>query len=147
MFLQTLVFQITKALADALLACLGARPAGALLTTPTIELWSSQSGTIGPSMIYSQFTKCTFSGYAGAAITLVGPVNLDIKTQGLIGNVNFIATTASPFVPDTVAGYMLSDGVSTVYGAEQFQTPVGIGSVGAFLDLSFAFPGTTYLPV
>jgi len=146
-FLRTLLLSITQALANALLECYTSRPAGALLTTPTIELWSANSAPIGQAMVYSQFTPATFSGYAMQAITLSAPVTLDPRTQGLIGNVSFIATTASPFVPDTILGYMLTSGSGVLYGAEQFASPVPIAGAGNFLNLEFALPQPSWLGV
>lgn len=140
MWLRTQMLALTQVLAFELLATLGTRPAGALLTTPSIELFTATSGPIGPAMTYGQFTVATFSGYAIAALPTLSAVLLDARTVGLIGNVTFTAIAASPFVGDNILGYMLTSGTGTLYGAEQFSSPVGIGMPGNFLSLDFAFP-------
>lgn len=147
MWVRTMLLAITQVLATELLAALGTRPAGALMTTPSIELYTASSAPIGPGMSYGQFTVATFSGYAITALPTLTSVLLDARTMGLIGNVTFTATVASPFVGDTIIGYMLTNGTGTLYGAEQFSTPVGIGMPGNFLSLDFAFPMPMFLPV
>jgi hypothetical protein len=142
MFIITAILTIANTLINAVLTALSTRPAGALLTTPTIELWNATTGTLTPNSTYGQFTKTTFSGYAAVALTLTGPVTINPTTQGMIANASFVATSASPFVPDTILGYMLTDGVSALYAFERFANPVPIPAPGAFIDLSFVFPLT-----
>lgn len=140
MFVTSILPQWTAALLTALLAALTTRPAAALLATPTIELYSSRILAPNAQMDYANFTKCVFSGYAGDSVTLSGPVQLATNFLGMLADAVFIATSASPFVPDTAVGYMLTDGAATVYLAEDFATPVGFAAPGAFLNLDFVAP-------
>jgi hypothetical protein len=139
-FLTTQLLTIMSTLIDGLLLALSTRPAGALLTTPTIELWTASSGGINPNSTYGQFTTATFSGYVKAALTLTGPVTVGGNVQAMIANATFIATTGGPFVPNNILGYILSDGVSVLYAAEQFTNVVPIAGPGSFLDFNFVFP-------
>jgi hypothetical protein len=147
MFIATATFTAVQALITALLEALGTRPAAALLTTPSIELFTAWSGRLNPQSTYSQATVATFSGYAITAITLSGPVEFADSIWGMIGTVNFIATTGSPFVPDTILGYMLTNGTGTLYGGEFFQNPVPIAAPTDFLTLNFAFPLNAFMQV
>ena len=140
MFVASIMPQWTAVLIAAMMAALSTRPAAALLTTPTIELYSARILTPNQNMDYANFTKCIFSGYAPDTVSLTGPVNLATNFLGLLADAVFIATSASPFVPDTAMGYMLSDGASNVYLAEDFITPVGFAGPGAFLNLDFVAP-------
>jgi hypothetical protein len=138
-FRVTAVFIWIKALLDALLTALTARPAAALLTTPTVVLY-----TAGPlptmNQAFGNYTLATFSGYAAQAVTLSGVVNISLGTQALLGTALFVSTAASPFVPNTILGYLLTDGVTALYGGEQFQTPVNIASAGDFVHLDLVLP-------
>lgn len=139
MFKTTALLAITRALLDALLGSLGTRPAAALLTTPKIELYTARTAQPSINSAYADFTFANFSGYANAALVLSGPVNPGPNSAALIANANFIATTASPFVPNTILGYAVTDGASVLYAAEEFTSPVPIASAGDFLDLNFLF--------
>ena len=138
MFVQSMMPQWTAILITAFLTALSTRPAAALIPTPTLELYSAHTNAPSPSMIYTDFTPCVFSGYAPDVVTLSGAVNLGPQTLGALANGNFIATAASPFIPDTAIGYMLSDGATTVYLAEDFASPVPFAAPGDFLDFAFA---------
>jgi hypothetical protein len=140
-------FTYPRTLLNALLATLGARPAGALLTTPTIELY-----TAGPiptiDSARADFTVADFSGYAPATITPGTAVNITLQSQALVISITFTATTGSPFVPNALVGYMLTDGAAAYYGAMNFQAPVNITQAGDFLQLDVVLPLEAFvLPV
>jgi hypothetical protein len=138
---------LTQVLSDAMLAALGARPAAALLTTPTVLLYTAGPVPL-PGMVVGSYTEATFHGYAAAAITLVGPVTLGGTDRGVVGSVTFVATTGGT-ISDTCIGYLLVDTTKAiVYDGEQFTTPISFGAAGDFLDLDFILPlPQVYTPV
>jgi hypothetical protein len=129
--IQPTIFQ---ALLDAMLGALNVRPAAALLVTPKIELYTNVVAINGQNT-WASFTKPTFNGYAAQAVTWSAVGNLLNGDQVLPTMVNFGAT-AGGAIADTCRGYILSDGATVVYMAEQFQAPVAFATPGDFLDLA-----------
>lgn len=142
MFITTALLVWGRALVNAMLAALSARPAAALLATPTVRLFVGDTAP-SPDSVFADFTEPTFHGYAPVTLTLAGPVQLGTQATGMIAAANFIATSGGT-IDDTVTGYWLTDGVSAVYGAERFADAVEFGAVGDFLDLSVALPVGLY---
>jgi hypothetical protein len=57
----------------------------------------------------------------------------------MICSAQFIATTATPFVPNNISGCWIESG-STLVAFKKFDTPVPIASVGDFLEIDLPFP-------
>jgi hypothetical protein len=144
MIVQTATFQWSRALVNALLTTLSTDPAAALLVTPKIFLFTEGTQP-GPESEVTDFTEADFSGYALQSVTLSGAVNIGDAEQARLATVTFVATTASPFVPNTILGYLLTDGVLAYYGGELFAEPVPIAQAGDFLklDLVLSMPNIT----
>jgi hypothetical protein len=140
----TVTLVVAQVLIDALLDTLTARPAAALLTTPTLGLLIAPSNPT-PSSVYAGMTPPVFHGYTPAAITLVGPVNVSPTTEGLVATANFIATACGT-IADTVIGYWLSDGAANFYAGELFATAVPFANPGDFLTVNFVFPMPELIP-
>src|SRR5258708_629207 len=138
MYYRTRQWTYKTAILDGMLAALGTRPAAALLTTPSIVLY-----TVGPvptpAMDLANYTMATFRGYAADLITLTGPVILGGNDMGMIGTVNFAVTAGSPLT-DTLLGYLLTDGVTALYGGEAFPAPITVSGVGSFLQIDVVIP-------
>lgn len=139
MYRRTTNLVIGQTLLDALLGCLAARPAAALLTTPKLQLFVGNT-TVTPLSAWADFTFATFHGYADAAVTLTAPGNLANGDQCVTSAVNYIATTGGSLGAQNIAGYILSDGAAAFYAGERFDVPVSIAAVGDFLDLDFILP-------
>lgn len=86
--------------------------------------------------------EANFSGYTagGLALTLTGPVNLSALCEGMIAALTFLATTASPFVPNVLTGYWVDDGTNVI-AQEAFPSPgITISAAGDFLALLLQLP-------
>lgn len=125
---------IQQALLQALLACIGTRPAAQLIATPKIELFTNVYNFTGQDL-YSAFTLATFHGYAAQTVTWQAVGNLLGGDQVLPTQVSFAATSGGSTTA-TVRGYILSDGAANVYMGENFQTPVAFVNPGDFLDMA-----------
>lgn len=141
MFVSSLTPVLSETLVAALLAALNTRPGAALLATPTLHLYSSVSGPISPASTVSQFTECTFTGYAAVTLSsFVGPILLPNNLgYGILGVGNFLAGSVTP-PGQSAVGYWIDDGSTALYLAEQFAAPVPFVSLGNFLELSVIFP-------
>lgn len=144
-FAQSKLPWYQTALTDAFLAALATRPAAALLTTPTLHLYSAVAGVLSPSKAVGDFTECTFNGYSAVVLAATsGPVNL--PAGGGKGNyVNGLFTAGSGItLPGQAAlGYWVDDGVSTVFLCEAFPTQINFVYPGDFLDMA-VFWGQLY---
>jgi hypothetical protein len=141
-FIQSQVQTIGRPLADAMLAALSARPASALLTTPTVHLFTAGPSTITPLNLPADFTEATFAGYAAATLTLplLGPINLPNGDGfGVHNEVDFLGgAVVSP--GETILGYWIDDGATAVlYYAELFAVPVPIVNPGDFISLDVVY--------
>lgn len=139
MFLTTVAFQYARALVTALLSAFAARPAAALLTTPKVLLFSAGPTPDADSTV-DQFTPCIFTGYADATPTFTAPARIGEGTMGVVAPVEFISTSADPYVSDTAIGYILYDGADAYYGGEQFAEAVPFGTAGVLLQLTVVLP-------
>lgn len=87
----------------------------------------------------ADLTECVFSGYAqGAAITFNAPVKeADGSYSVSCPSQQFQATTATPFVPDTVSGVALIDGATppNLLFYANLDVPVAIDSADKGLDV------------
>lgn len=139
MIAQTSNFQWARALIDAFLSALGTRPAGALLTTPTIVLFSGSTEP-GPDSAVADFTPAAYSGYADVVPTLSAVVNLTDNCLGLLGPATFIVGSADPQETDTVTGYIVTDGAEAYYGGARLDTAWPAATPGDFLQLLAELP-------
>jgi len=126
-----------RTLGNAMLAALKARPAAALLTTPTLVL-RTDAVRVVPETVFADIVAADFSGYADLAVTPSDPVHEGLSAGGMLVNGVWIATDPSPaaFVPNTVTGVALTDGVTAYYGGAQFDEGVGIAAPGDYVDLT-----------
>lgn len=139
MFRITQFWTWARTLVNAVLACLGTRPAAALLSTPTIVLYSAGPAPT-PDSAVADFTTVTASAVTATAVTLTGAVNLSGDVQAMIGHVDFLSTTTGTYTADTAEGYIMTNGTTTYYGGEQFAAPVNFGANGDNLSLDVIIP-------
>jgi hypothetical protein len=126
-----------RVLAAQVLGSLSAPVAAALLVTPKVDLFTALSGSITPDSTTSQFTAATFTGYAQqAAVFAAGPFNSrNERFRVLTVTVTFSAGSITP-PGQTILGYWISNGTTTLYAAEQFVTPWIVGVSTDFLVLN-----------
>lgn len=119
------------------LIALTTRPAQALLTTPTLELYKAGPTTPDAFAAYTDFTPCDFTGYAPLAGAPAGPVN-DPSGKGEAFYLDKVFIAGSPFISgaQNALGYLLSDGAGALYMWEAFPVPVPFTASGDFLDLN-----------
>lgn len=124
MFYRTQKMTMPYALTAALVECWAARPAAALLLTPTLRLYVNPALTINPATLLTAFTEATFSGYTAATIAAwIGPVALPGIGAAIHAEGDF-AADAGIGAGATCYGYYLTDAGNTVwYAAEQFIVP------------------------
>jgi hypothetical protein len=139
MFRQTTRVSTKRSLAAALLAALSARPAGALLTTPTLHLWTD-GPTPGPDFDIADYTLATFHGYAGVALTLSAAGNLPNQALSVNASARFEMTAGSPANPGTVNGWIVTDGATADYFCGTFDDPVPFAIAGDFVDVDLIIP-------
>lgn len=144
MYVQTQSLTLSTTLVDALLAALSARPAAALLTTPTVHLFTATSTPLSPSSATTDFTEATFPGYAAVVMgTLLGPVNLPNRDgRGLHVECDYLAG-AITYPGETILGYWIDDGATAFYGGEVFADPITLVNPGDFLSLDLMWPSLT----
>ena len=139
MYRVTQLLMWGKALLNAMLACLAARPAAALLTTPKVRLFSA-GPALSPDAVVSDFTTVAASGITDTALTITAEGNIPGPGQGAFGHVDFISTTTGTYTAGEAIGYILTDGTAAFYGGELFQAPVNFGAQGDYLSLDVIFP-------
>lgn len=146
MYWKTQKAGYANGLVSALMAALSARPAAALLATPTVVLFVS-GPALSPTWSPASYIAPTFHGYAGQALTLVGPVNIGGTDLAMIGSVTFLAT-AGGTINDNVIGYAVVDTTLAIpYMIELFANPVGFANPGDFLELDIVLPfPQVYIP-
>src|SRR3954467_2606859 len=135
---------ISRFFLNALIGTIKTRPAAALMVTPILHLFTSVSPAISLDSVPADFTEATFGGYANVpgvsfippGVTLPSGQGLGTWSTGYI----FIADTTLVPPGETVLGYYLDDGVTTLYMAEMFDTPVPFAANGDFLSLDLYFP-------
>lgn len=139
MFWTTKVMTLAYALAKNFLLALTTRPAGALLTTPTMHLYTARTAPITPQSTVSEFTEATFVGYAAVTMTFSAPLNLPAAAGvGVLSTGNFIAGALT--ATQNVIGYWIDDTAGNFYGAEDFSAPVPIASPGDFVSVDAIIP-------
>ncbi len=134
-----------RAFVNTILAALKTIPGGALVTGAKLRLSNNPSFSPTPGNVPGDFSanECAYSGYTagGLAVTLSAPLNLSTTADGVLFAGLFVATAASPFVPDTATGWWIDDGTNVIC-AERFannQTAT-FASPGAFLSLTALLP-------
>jgi hypothetical protein len=132
-------------LLEPMLAALSARPAAALLTTPTVHLFTAGPSPISPTQVPSDFTEATFIGYAAVVLaSLLGPIITPSNTcEGVFNNANFIA--GAIVGSQTILGYWVDNGSTEFYLGEYFPSPALIVSPGDFVDLAVII-GMPFIP-
>lgn len=140
---QTVSFSYQRTLIDALLAALNARPAAALLTTPTIRLCTSAVDPGGVTTLAS-ITECTFNGYTAVVLgAAIGPVNVPTLGRALLYDADFVAGAAIVAPGEVVTGYYLTDSpnpATLLFGGELFATPIPIVNPGDALAIDVLLP-------
>jgi hypothetical protein len=129
----------SKALLDAMLGTLGARPAAALFDTPVVQLFTA-GPAITPTTDPTAYTEAAFHGYVADAPTFAAVGNLIGGDQGLPAQVHFAATSGGSLGAETIIGYLLTGASDAFYMGEFFAQPVPIAAVGDFLDLDIILP-------
>lgn len=140
-FVQSQTPIMAQDLADAILDALSARPAAAILSTPTVHLYTEVDPPISPLSTPTDFTEATFAGYADAALpALVGPINTLTSTRAVHGQVDF--TGGAVVAPgQNIAGYYVTDGGGTnFYYGEAFPAPIPIVNPGDTISLDVILP-------
>lgn len=140
MFIESSNPVAMKAVMQAILAALSARPAAALWVTPNIHLFVNNIQANSDNVL-SDFTEATFAGYALAALpALSAPVRLGNGSQAVLASVVFIGgAIVAP--GQTAFGYYITDTTNAIlYAAETFLVPQPFAVAGDFLELAFAMP-------
>jgi hypothetical protein len=130
---------------NSLIAALKTAPANPLINSAKVRL--SNSPTFNPSsgstIASLSSNECAYSGYTAGGIALVvgTPVNLSLTCQGAITAVQFLSTSATPYVPDVAYGYWIDDGTNVIL-AEAFPPgqQAGFAAPGDFLELVLQIP-------
>lgn len=134
---------LSQYIRNAMLTTLTTRPGAALWQTPKIHLSNLSTFAPAPTATLASLTanETAFSGYTAATVTAVVPVNVSPTVQALIATVVFEATTASPFVPDTIWAYWGDDGTNWLV-AEKFANgaSIPIASAGDYCQIDLIFP-------
>jgi hypothetical protein len=128
-----------RAILNAFLGALSARPAAALLVTPFVHLYKAAAHPPSQDSAIADFTECAFTGYAPVALALpmLGPINPDPSNSGVHNEADFLAgAIVGP--GETVLGYWIDDaavGGVNLYFSEQLATPIPIAAIGDFVSL------------
>lgn len=136
---------VKQALLDALLAALSARPAAALLDTPTAHLFVNDINPDAGTVV-GDFTEAAFSGYAADALgALIGPVTFADGTRGMHVETDF-AADGSIVGPGEVAYgvYVTDTGGTVLYWSGRFNDPQPFANPGDFLSLDLVFPESAF---
>lgn len=129
-----------QAFVNTVLAAMKTDPGAALIVGGKLRLSQDPAYNPTPTSTIAGLdaNECDYSGYTagGYAVVVPTPVNLSVTAQGLFISQLFTATTATPFVPNTLYGWWLDDGTNVVaYGVFSGSPPPQMGSPGDFLDL------------
>ena len=134
---------------NALVTALKTAPTNPLINTAKVRLSNNPAFNPNPAETIATLaaTECAYTGYAAGGIALVvgSPVNLSPICQGAVTTLQFLATTATPFVPDTSYGYWVDDGTNVIL-AEAFPVgfPFGFSAPGDFLELVLQIPAQAF---
>jgi hypothetical protein len=123
-----------------MLSALPARPAGPLLTTPTLHLATAGPTNVTPDTAPADFTEAAFPGYAAFALSAFsGPINLpSADGSGLVEDKIFVCS-GTPSPSEVIVGYWVDDTATDFYLGELFATPVSISNAADFLELTIYF--------
>jgi hypothetical protein len=140
-FLVTRAVFVGRALVNALLAALNARPAAALLTTPTLHLGSGVPPTLGPNADSTGWTESTWTGYAAIPlVTFSGPINPSLSLQALVTDSVFTMTGATPTTGVSTFWWIDTGVAGPVYWCGAFDAGVPFNVAGDFLALQNVLP-------
>lgn len=139
MFWTTKLATLAYALVKNIILALSTRPAAALLTTPTMHLYTARSAPITPQSTVAEFTEANFVGYAAVALTFSAPINLSGNVGiATLATANFIAGVLTS--TQNVQGYWVDDTAGNFYCAEDFPAPVPITLPGDFVSVDVLLP-------
>lgn len=140
MYYRTRKLTFSRALTEAFLDALMARPAAALLATPTILLYQSGPPPT-PALLgdVTNYAAATFPGYASVDLELGDVVVLGGTDLGVTASALFVST--GPSEPaQSALGYLIDNGGTTLYAGEAFPAPLSLQFDGAFLELDLIIP-------
>jgi hypothetical protein len=141
MYKNTIGGSVSQTIIDALLAALGARPAGALLAGTNVHLFVAGHSydPVNDNLATYTAIEAAFTGYTPAALTLVGPVNNPGQGRIWRGSTSFLMTGTAGGTPQAF-GIFVSDTANTLlYWARLFDQPVSFQLAGDFLDVDSGF--------
>ena len=125
------------------IAALKTAPTNPLVNMGKVRLTTQAGFNPQPLLTIAELSpnEANYSGYTagGIALTLSSPVLLGTGAVGNSQAVEFIASTASPFVPSTLTGYWIDDGTNVI-AMEAFSTSIPIAAAYDFLALVLQLP-------
>ena len=130
---------------NTVIAALKTTAAGPLVATAKVRLSKDPSFRPTPANTIAELAanETDYSGYTAGGVALVvgNPVNLSPTCQGAVTGLQFLSTTATPYVSDQAYGYWVDDGTNVIL-AEAFPagTIANFASPGAFLELVLQLP-------
>jgi hypothetical protein len=134
---------------NAIIAALKVAPTNPLVNTAKVRLSANPSYNPTPTSTITALAseEANYSGYTagGLALTVGSPVNLSSTCQGAVTALQFLATTATPFVANQIYGYWVDDGTNVLV-AEKFAAGlvVAFGAPGDYLELLVTFAQQAY---
>lgn len=134
-----------RTFANAVMAALLAAPVDPLIDTGKIRLSQDPAYNPTPDSTVAglEAYEADYSGYAAGGIAMVvsAPINASQNVQGTMSSVLFKATTATPFVQNSVYGWWVDDGTNVIL-AEAFPggTIALFGAINDFLQLDVVTP-------
>lgn len=122
----------SESLLAAMLDALSARPAAALLTTPTLVLSTAGAPGSGRDDSPAWIVPPVFTGYAGAALTLSSPGNVQDGGKQVNATALFGATADPTDAQECVSWAVVDDPTTptVVYAAGDFDEPITITRSG-----------------
>lgn len=133
---------------NTVIAALHARPAGALMSPINAHLFTAAPfPLVASQLVLSNFTEATFPGYSGLA-SGTGSLQVSLPSNAGFGRqLGYTWSANSSIVSpgQVVNGYWLDNGITTIYLAEWFPSPVLFVAPFDFLALSvvLGFPFAT----
>jgi hypothetical protein len=146
MYWQTKVFTWLASMIEAFLTALTARPAAALLTTPTVVLFTAGPAP-GESSDIADYTLGGSSGYEAVTPVFSPVLNFPTGAKGLLGSALFVGDNTDPFVSAVYIGFLVTNGSTTIYGGELFDEPIPIGKEGDWIEVDVVLPLNALVPV
>lgn len=134
----------SQAFIDTILLAFSSDPGSALITTPTIRLFTAGPAPISAHSVCGDFTEAIFDGYAAVDwdFTLGQIVNLPSgQGRGFCPNSAVYVAGGAIGAGETILGYWITDAAKSIlYAAEYFPAPIPLASPGDFIDLSILGP-------